>query len=141
MEFPAPNVNIATVSAFSNAVSVSIRGISNSDIDSTVDPPVAMFVDGVYIPRPVASSLDLFDVEQIEVLRGPQGTLFGRNTSAGAIQVRTRRPSGDHSNVDHVPSSMLRVPRRSGALGSTATHSVPAIQPTSRSLGRHRGWT
>ncbi len=95
MEFPAPNVNIATVSAFANAISVSIRGISNSDIDSTVDPPVATFVDGVYIARPVASSLDLFDVEQIEILRGPQGTLFGRNTSAGAIQVRTRRPSGE----------------------------------------------
>lgn len=93
--FPAPNVNIATVSAFSNAVSVSIRGISNSDIDSTVDPPVAIFIDGVYVARPVASSMDLFDVEQIEVLRGPQGTLFGRNTSAGAIQIRTRRPSGE----------------------------------------------
>ena len=93
--FPAPNVNIATVSAFSNAVSVSIRGISNSDIDSTVDPPVAIFVDGVYVARPVASSMDLFDVEQIEVLRGPQGTLFGRNTSAGALQIRTRRPSGE----------------------------------------------
>ncbi|MGI9327576.1 MAG: TonB-dependent receptor [Pseudomonadales bacterium] len=93
--FPAPNVNLATVSAFSNAISVSIRGISNSDIDSTVDPPVAIFVDGVYMPRPVASSMDLFDVEQIEVLRGPQGTLFGRNTSAGAIQIRTRRPSGE----------------------------------------------
>lgn len=95
LEFPAPNVNIATVSAFSNAVSLSIRGISNSDIDSTVDPPVAVFVDGVYLARPVASSLDLFDVEQIEILRGPQGTLFGRNTSAGAVQVRTRRPSGE----------------------------------------------
>ncbi len=93
--FPAPNVNIATVSAFSNAISLSIRGISNADIDSTVDPPVAVFVDGVYIARPVASSMDLFDVEQIEVLRGPQGTLFGRNTSAGAIQIRTRRPSGE----------------------------------------------
>ena len=95
LAFPAPNVNLATVSAFANAVSVSIRGISNSDIDSTVDPPVAIFVDGVYMARPVASSMDLFDVEQIEVLRGPQGTLFGRNTSAGAIQIRTRRPSGE----------------------------------------------
>jgi iron complex outermembrane receptor protein len=95
LPFPAPNVNIAGVSAFSNAVSVAIRGISNSDIDSTVDPPVGVFIDGVYMARPVASSMDLFDVEQIEVLRGPQGTLFGRNTSAGALQIRTRRPSGE----------------------------------------------
>lgn len=95
LPFPAPNVNIAGVSAFSNAISVSIRGVSNSDIDSTVDPPVGIFIDGVYMARPVASSMDLFDVEQIEVLRGPQGTLFGRNTSAGAIQLRTRRPTGE----------------------------------------------
>ena len=93
--FPAPNVNIAQVSAFSNAISMSIRGISNADIDSTVDPPVALFVDGVYLARPVASSLDMFDVESLEILRGPQGTLFGRNTSAGAIQIRNRRPTGE----------------------------------------------
>ena len=95
LPFPAPNVNIAGVSAFSNAISVAIRGIENSEIDSTIDPVVGIFVDGVYIARPVASSMDLFDVEQIEVLRGPQGTLFGRNTSAGAVQIRTRRPSGE----------------------------------------------
>lgn len=95
LPFPAPNVNIAGVSAFSNAVSVAIRGIQSADIDSTIDPPVGIFVDGVYIARPAASSMDLFDVEQIEILRGPQGTLFGRNTSAGALQIRTRRPSGE----------------------------------------------
>ncbi len=95
LPFPAPNVNIAGVSAFQNAISVAIRGIENSEIDSTIDPVVGIFVDGVYIARPVASSMDLFDVEQIEVLRGPQGTLFGRNTSAGALQIRTRRPSGE----------------------------------------------
>lgn len=95
MAFPAPSVNLARLGAFSNAVTVFIRGIGNSDNDSTVDPPVAIFIDGVYIPQPENSSVDLFDVESIEVLRGPQGTLFGRNTTAGAIQVRTRRPTGD----------------------------------------------
>jgi iron complex outermembrane receptor protein len=95
MDFPAPSVNLARLGSFSNAVTVFIRGIGNSDNDSTVDPPVAIFVDGVYIPRPENSSVDLFDVESIEILRGPQGTLFGRNTTAGAIQVRTRRPSGE----------------------------------------------
>lgn len=94
-EFPAPNVNISHISSYSNAISVSIRGITNADIDSSIDPPVALFVDGVYLARPVASSLDLFDVEAIEILRGPQGTLFGRNTTAGAIQVRTQRPTDE----------------------------------------------
>lgn len=95
LNFPAPNVNFARLGSFSNGVSVFIRGIGNSDNDSTVDPPVAIFVDGVYIPQPENSSLDLFDVEAVEILRGPQGTLFGRNTTAGAVQIRTRRPSGD----------------------------------------------
>ncbi len=95
LAFPAPNVNIAFVSSFANAISIAIRGVSTSDIDSTIDPPVALFVDGVYLPRPVATSLDLFDVESIEILRGPQGTLFGRNTSAGAIQIRTKRPTDE----------------------------------------------
>jgi iron complex outermembrane receptor protein len=95
LNFPAPNVNFARIGSFSNAVSVFIRGIGNSDNDSTVDPPVAIFVDGVYIPQPENSSLDLFDVEAVEILRGPQGTLFGRNTTAGAVQIRTRRPSGE----------------------------------------------
>lgn len=93
--FPAPSVNLARLGSFSNAVTVFIRGIGNTDNDSTTDPPVAIFVDGVYIPRPEGSSIDLFDVEAVEILRGPQGTLFGRNTTAGAIQVRTRRPSGE----------------------------------------------
>jgi len=95
LNFPAPSVNISKIGVFGNSVSVFIRGIGNGDVDATTDPPVAIFVDGVYIARPEASSLDLFDVEAIEIMRGPQGTLFGRNTTAGAIQVRTRRPSGD----------------------------------------------
>ena len=95
LELPAPNVTISQIDYFSNAVSVSIRGIVNTDIESSFDPPVGIFVDGVYIPRPATSSLDLFDVAQIEILRGPQGTIFGRNTSAGAVQVRSRRPSGE----------------------------------------------
>jgi iron complex outermembrane receptor protein len=95
LSFPAPSVNLARLGSFTNAVTVFIRGIGNADNDSTVDPPVAIFVDGVYIPRPEGSSLDLFDVEAVEILRGPQGTLFGRNTTAGAIQIRTRRPSGE----------------------------------------------
>ncbi|WP_346324237.1 TonB-dependent receptor [Emcibacter sp. SYSU 3D8] len=95
MAFPAPSVNMARLGSFSNAVTIFIRGIGNSDNDSTTDPPVAIFIDGVYIPQPENSSIDLFDVESIEVLRGPQGTLFGRNTTAGAVQVRTRRPSGE----------------------------------------------
>ena len=91
----APNVTINQIGNFGSSVSIFIRGIGNGDPGSTVDPSVGLYVDGVYLPRTVNSSLDLFDVEQVEVLRGPQGTLFGRNTTAGAINYRTKRPTGD----------------------------------------------
>ncbi len=91
----APNVTINTIGNFGSSVSVFIRGIGNGDPDSTVDPSVGIYVDGVYIPRTANSSLDLFDVEQVEILRGPQGTLFGRNTTGGAVNYRTKRPTGE----------------------------------------------
>jgi len=91
----APNVTINTIGNFGSSVAVFIRGIGNGDPDSTVDPSVGIYVDGVYIPRTANSSLDLFDVEQVEILRGPQGTLFGRNTTGGAVNYRTKRPTGN----------------------------------------------
>ena len=91
----APNVTINTIGNFTSSVSVFIRGIGNGDPDSTVDPSVGIYIDGVYLPRTANSALDLFDVEQVEVRRGPQGTLFGRNTTGGAINYRTKRPTGE----------------------------------------------
>ena len=62
----APNVTINTIGNFGSSVAVFIRGIGNGDPDSTVDPSVGIYVDGVYIPRTANSSLDLFDVEQVD---------------------------------------------------------------------------
>ena len=58
-----------------------------------IEPGVGLYVDGVFYARPAAATLDFLDLERIEVLRGPQGTLFGKNTTAGAINVTTRRPT------------------------------------------------
>ena len=93
----APNVsfdNVITQSGAS-ATSVYIRGIGQSDLLQTTDPGVGLFVDGVYVARAVGSLLDVADVERVEILRGPQGTLFGRNTIGGAINVTTREPARD----------------------------------------------
>jgi iron complex outermembrane receptor protein len=72
---------------------VFIRGIGQVDYANSIDPAVGTYVDGVYLGRAVGGNLDLPDVQQIEVLRGPQGTLFGKNTMGGAISVTTKRPS------------------------------------------------
>ncbi|GAA5063142.1 hypothetical protein GCM10023208_34070 [Erythrobacter westpacificensis] len=91
-----PNVSIdnaVTLSGSSVASSLFIRGVGQSDFLLTTDPGVGLYLDGVYIARSVGSLLDVVDVERIEVLRGPQGTLYGKNTIGGAINVVTQRPS------------------------------------------------
>jgi iron complex outermembrane recepter protein len=74
---------------------LNIRGLGSTFglTNDGIDPGVGFYVDGVYYARPAATTLDFIDVEQIEVLRGPQGTLFGKNTTAGAFNVTTRKPS------------------------------------------------
>jgi len=81
------------VSGLSSGAVVFIRGIGNTDFSLTTDPGVGTYVDGVYMSRSAGGVLDVLDVERIEVLRGPQGTLFGRNTIGGAINVTSRKPA------------------------------------------------
>ena len=94
----APNVTLrstASLSGSSNASAFFIRGIGQTDFAVTTDPGVGTYVDGVYVARSVGGVLDTLDVESIEVLRGPQGTLFGRNTIGGALNVRTKKPGDE----------------------------------------------
>ncbi len=70
-----------------------IRGVGTTGNNSGFESSVGVFLDGVYLSRPAQALGDLLDLEQIEVLRGPQGTLFGRNTSAGALSITTRKPN------------------------------------------------
>jgi len=75
--------------------SINIRGLGAPFglTNDGIEPGVGLYIDGVFYARPAAATLDFLDVEQVEVLRGPQGTLFGKNTTAGAINVTTRKPS------------------------------------------------
>lgn len=76
----------------SSAAAVFIRGIGNTDFSLTTDPGVGTYIDGIYVSRSIGGVLDVLDVSGIEVLRGPQGTLFGRNTIGGAINITSRKP-------------------------------------------------
>ncbi|MCX2975433.1 TonB-dependent receptor [Halieaceae bacterium IMCC8485] len=85
----------APLSGASSAAVLFIRGVGQSSYQVTDDPGVGTYVDGVYVGSSVGGVLDIIDVERIEVLRGPQGTLFGRNTIGGAISITSARPSAD----------------------------------------------
>ena len=96
IEQRTPNLSIrASDNGVSSALQAYMRGVGQSDFALTVDPGVGMYVDGVYLARTVGANFQLADIEQIQILRGPQGTLFGKNTIGGAINVTTRRPSGE----------------------------------------------
>ncbi|WP_380878539.1 TonB-dependent receptor [Sphingomonas sp. DBB INV C78] len=91
----APNVLITVQATGAATANISIRGIAFADVEKSFDPAVGINVDGVYIGTSTGQFLDFFDIDSIEILRGPQGTLFGRNTISGVINVRRTRPTGE----------------------------------------------
>lgn len=87
-----PSFFAQTSSADPAALLVSMRGQSATDALMTLDSPVGVYVDGVYLPRSIGLRAAMVDIERVEVLRGPQGTLFGKNTTGGAVSITTRQP-------------------------------------------------
>lgn len=92
-----PNINIATNTGTASAARIFLRGVGEDESRGAVEQAVGIYVDGVYIGRSVGSLFDVVDLESIEVLRGPQGTLYGRNTVGGAIKLNSVRPQFENS--------------------------------------------
>ena len=97
-----PNLIGHNNTSVGTANSYSMRGLNNNETISTFDLPVGTYVDDVYMSRQSANNFAFFDVERIEVLRGPQGTLFGRNTTGGAINVIMKKPGEDFGGFAEV---------------------------------------
>jgi iron complex outermembrane receptor protein len=90
-----PNMNLVQGRGSATSANIFIRGIGQPDALQTFDPGVGVYIDDVYLSRIQGALLSLYDVERIEVLRGPQGTLYGKNTIAGAMKIVTRRPTAE----------------------------------------------
>jgi iron complex outermembrane receptor protein len=97
-----PALTITQGSGYGTGLNVSIRGINQADLNLEQDSPIGLYIDDVYNGRMLGGLFDLVDLQGVEVLRGPQGTLFGRNTTGGAISITTRAPAEDFQIQERV---------------------------------------
>jgi len=91
----APNVVLDRNNYTGGGINASIRGISFSDLEKSFEPAVGISLDGVFFGTTTGANIEMFDIESVEMLRGPQGTLFGRNTVGGVINITRSRPTGE----------------------------------------------
>ncbi|WP_233355954.1 TonB-dependent receptor [Henriciella aquimarina] len=97
LSYSSPNVSLDDVGTARGTANFAIRGLGVNSSIASIDPAVGVFVDGVYLGINNGVVVDLFDLESVEVLRGPQGLLFGRNTTGGALVLNTARPTDEFS--------------------------------------------
>jgi iron complex outermembrane recepter protein len=112
----APSVTLRpSTPAFGPAISATIRGLGQIDFNPAYEPGVGIYVDDVYYPRLTGANFDLLDVERVEILRGPQGTLTGRNSEGGAIKFVSKKPTGEGGYVSATYGSRNRINLRASA--------------------------
>ncbi|MEQ8934368.1 MAG: TonB-dependent receptor plug domain-containing protein, partial [Amphiplicatus sp.] len=121
IEAITPNVTLETSRSTNSTLTAFIRGVGQQDPVAGFEAGVGIYIDDVYLNRPQAALLDVYDVERIEVLRGPQGTLYGRNTIGGAIKYVTKRLSDE-------PTASLRLTGGTyGQFDAIGTFSLPLL--------------
>jgi len=134
-----PNLNYTVPQAESSQINFFLRGVGLNDFADAQENPVAVYVDDVYKPAMGGLALQLFDVERIEVLRGPQGALFGRNSTGGVIHYVTRRPSEEFDAYADVSYGDFDQIKAEGAIGGAIVDGV--MGRLSLGSNDHDGWT
>ena len=122
LSFYTPNLTLTQSSQVANN-RIIMRGVGSVG-NNAIEPSVAVFIDGVYYPRPSSVVGSLTDLEMVEVLRGPQGTLFGRNASMGALNIRTRKPSDEFEGYIRGSMGNFDEKRVSGFVGGGMTENT-----------------
>ncbi|MBX7185326.1 MAG: TonB-dependent receptor, partial [Vicinamibacteria bacterium] len=125
--YGTPNLWMEKNTGTSSGSRAAIRGVGEDESFFTSDTPVGIYIDDIYIPRQTGAQFDLYELERLEVLRGPQGTLYGRNTSAGALRLVTKQPGnkfranaegafGSYQRTDARGSVNIPIGEKAGAL-------------------------
>lgn len=97
LQYQVPNISLGTNTGTANGARIFLRGVGEDESRISADPAVGIYVDGIYVGRQVGALFDLVDLERIEVLRGPQGTLYGRNSNGGAIKLVSKTAELDEN--------------------------------------------
>lgn len=121
----APGVSTVQPNGEAN-YSIGIRGVTNSDFTTNVESPVAIYIDDVYISQQSGTGFALFDTERVEILRGPQGTLFGRNATGGLAHFVSRKPTQETQGYVKVTAGDYSQFKVEGAIGGALTDTVSA---------------
>ncbi|MCH8056281.1 MAG: TonB-dependent receptor [Proteobacteria bacterium] len=130
----APGVSTLQPNGEAN-YSIGIRGVANNDFTTNVESPIAIYVDEVYISQMSGAGFLLFDMERVEILRGPQGTLFGRNATGGLVQYITVKPSNELSGYGSVTYGRFNRVKAQGAFNLPLSDTVSARL----SIATHQG--
>ena len=107
LSYEVPNLIIAPNTGTSSGAKIFMRGVGEDNSTFTNDPAIGIYIDGAFLARQTGALIDIYDLERIEVLRGPQGTLYGRNTSGGAIKYISQKPSGDNESYVQLTTGNL----------------------------------
>ena len=112
IQYQVPGFRVGNGFSDANSVTLRLRGQGQADLNLTTDPSVGVYIDGALLPRTLGLRANMFDLERVEVLKGPQGTLYGKNTTGGAVNIITKKPdheefggfvdviAGDYDRID-----------------------------------------